>query len=236
MNSGEFPLQLFVDIDDTLFRTNERRVEWIAKELGDDHARLYLSGGDEDTQKDVGVREALIRLKKYCRNLDRDPEFYRRLPLVRNALHCLREIESKSSVKLCAYLSARPSQFATLSGTELNRSGFPKAPVFCRPEHIIRRHAASWKLSHITQLSSSKFDRLIIDDDLSVCMKIRRCTLQRIEAICFTEIVSESNYYSSLRFLDWRNILMHIVDHYVQDRRMQKMHRPSPCEGAYNEG
>lgn len=217
MRAG-IPVQaLFVDVDDTLFRTQERRIEWLTRDLGDDHARLYVS--NINNYEDVGTAGALRSIRDYCRQLDYNPDFYRSLPLMRDALRCLREIEGASGVRICTYLSARPFHFATLTLAELLASGFPVAPIVCRPKQVGRRQAASWKISQVLRVSWPDSIKVIIDDDPAVGLEaLKRCskevlTIRFAEDADYFGLVAEQQQLGPYGSLDWRSIAEYLRDH-----------------------
>jgi|GEM_PF-6215643 len=198
---------LFVDLDDTLFRTQERRVEWMTREMGRDYARLYISGARGSSDDGSGADMGAVR--DYCRQLDHDPEFYRGLPLVTGALSGLRMIEAAGYGRVFAYLSARPLELLKLSVNELASRGFPDAPVFCRPNRVRRRSAAGWKLSHVLQVNRSGSTRVIIDDDPQVGVEAaRRCPRQtgQVSVILFAEPTTSVAVAEHARPLDWCGI------------------------------
>ena len=198
---------LYVDVDDTLFETSERRVEWMKQELGEHCADLYvLESNDQEVSWPADAR---VKVREFCRRLDQDPDFYMGLPTVVDAVACLQQLNTSGVAWVRGYLSARPANLALLTSAELTAAGFPSAPVHCRPADVPRRDSANWKLSTVLQaIRSTPGMIVIIDDDPAVGREVRdEGVLHEITSIRFAATASSWKMSGGgCSGFDWRGI------------------------------
>lgn len=163
---------VMLDIDETLLNPISLYQKRINDELGlkITVTQIEESGGLDFLSKN---RPVYSKLKEVATKLRCDENFNSDLPIIEGSQKGINDLLSIQNLAIGGYLTTRPSIVTPVTENDLLHKGFPEAPVYARPEHILRLSTAVWKLSVLEEILKS-YDGIliIIDDNISVIEKI----------------------------------------------------------------
>jgi hypothetical protein len=108
-------------------------------------------------------------------SLRADEEFNTDLPPVDGALEGVQKLLDNPFLCIGGYLTTRPFEVTEVTEVDLQKKGFPFAPLITRPKETARELTVQWKLSVLEDLANSYNGMLImVDDNIAIAEAIRQ--------------------------------------------------------------